>query len=33
MLTEVSSIEWELINMSEQEKDLIHRMYTLVGDR
>ncbi|KAG2720532.1 hypothetical protein I3760_02G039900 [Carya illinoinensis] len=30
---EVSSIEWEFINMSEQEEDLIHRMYKLVGDR
>ncbi|KAL8142485.1 hypothetical protein V2J09_015517 [Rumex salicifolius] len=30
---EVSSIEWEAINMSEQEHDLVCRMYTLVGDR
>ncbi|KAM7274616.1 hypothetical protein ACFE04_016482 [Oxalis oulophora] len=30
---EVSSIEWEFINMSEQEEDLISRMYKLVGDR
>ncbi|PRQ58418.1 putative transcription factor MYB-HB-like family [Rosa chinensis] len=30
---EVSSIEWEFINMSEQEEDLICRMYKLVGDR
>ncbi|CBI22545.3 hypothetical protein AAG906_008871 [Vitis piasezkii] len=30
---EVSSIEWEFINMSEQEEDLIYRMYRLVGDR
>ncbi|KAK8588059.1 hypothetical protein V6N13_087009 [Hibiscus sabdariffa] len=30
---EVSSIEWEFINMSEQEEDLIYRMYKLVGDR
>ncbi|CAB4300583.1 unnamed protein product [Prunus armeniaca] len=29
---EVSSIEWEFINMSEQEEDLICRMYKLVGD-
>ncbi|KAK8500380.1 hypothetical protein V6N13_028075 [Hibiscus sabdariffa] len=29
---EVSSIEWEFINMSEQEEDLIFRMYKLVGD-
>ncbi|KAF7826161.1 putative WRKY transcription factor 53 [Senna tora] len=30
---EVSSIEWEIINISEEEEDLIHRMYKLVGDR
>ncbi|EEF39090.1 transcription factor TRY [Ricinus communis] len=30
---EVSSIEWEFINMSEQEEDIIYRMYKLVGDR
>ncbi|KAJ9188246.1 hypothetical protein P3X46_003618 [Hevea brasiliensis] len=30
---EVSSTEWEFINMSEQEEDLIYRMYKLVGDR
>ncbi|KAI8025274.1 Transcription factor CPC [Camellia lanceoleosa] len=30
---EVSSIEWEFINMSEQEEDLIRRMYKLVGNR
>ncbi|KAL4312772.1 hypothetical protein GQ457_01G055110 [Hibiscus cannabinus] len=30
---EVSSIEWEFINMSEQEEDLIFRMYKLVGDK
>ncbi|KAJ9164273.1 hypothetical protein P3X46_023872 [Hevea brasiliensis] len=30
---EVSSIEWEFINMSEQEADLIYRMYSLVGER
>ncbi|XP_052170908.1 MYB-like transcription factor ETC1 [Diospyros lotus] len=30
---EVSSIEWESINMTEQEEDLICRMYKLVGDR
>ncbi|KAK4266970.1 hypothetical protein QN277_023824 [Acacia crassicarpa] len=30
---EVSSIEWDFINMSEQEEDLIYRMYKLVGDR
>ena len=32
-LAEVSSFEWEFINMSEQEEDLIFRMYKLVGDR
>ncbi|XP_043693004.1 transcription factor TRY-like isoform X2 [Telopea speciosissima] len=31
--SEVSSIEWEFINMTEQEEDLIYRMYRLVGDR
>ncbi|KAL9252490.1 Transcription factor TRY-like protein [Drosera capensis] len=30
---EVSSIEWEAISMTEQEEDLIYRMYGLVGDR
>ena len=30
---EVSSTEWELINLSEQEEDLVYRMYRLVGDR
>ncbi|KAG5231447.1 MYB transcription factor [Salix suchowensis] len=30
-LAEVSSIEWEFINMSEQEEDLIYRMHKLVG--
>ncbi|XP_074558219.1 transcription factor CPC-like [Curcuma longa] len=30
---EVSSIEWEFVDMSEEEEDLIHRMYRLVGDR
>lgn len=32
-IEEVSSVEWEFINMSEDEEDLIHRMYRLVGDR
>ncbi|PRQ17454.1 hypothetical protein RchiOBHm_Chr7g0195181 [Rosa chinensis] len=32
-LAEVSSMDCELINMSEQEKDLINRMYRMVGDR
>ncbi|XP_019082551.1 PREDICTED: MYB-like transcription factor TCL1 [Camelina sativa] len=30
---EVSSMEWEFINMTEQEEDLIFRMYKLVRDR
>ncbi|KAF8104715.1 hypothetical protein N665_0170s0086 [Sinapis alba] len=30
---EVSSIEWEAVKMSEEEEDLIFRMYKLVGDR
>ncbi|KAL6177390.1 hypothetical protein ACLB2K_048916 [Fragaria x ananassa] len=30
---EVSSMEWKLVKMSEQEKDLINRMHRLVGDR
>ncbi|GKV53095.1 hypothetical protein SLEP1_g59642 [Rubroshorea leprosula] len=30
---EVSSAEWEFINMNEQEEDLIYRMYRLVGER
>ncbi|KAK1276422.1 Transcription factor TRY [Acorus gramineus] len=30
---EVNSNEWEVINMTEQEEDLIYRMYKLVGDR
>ncbi|KAI3929059.1 hypothetical protein MKW92_038888 [Papaver armeniacum] len=30
---EVSSIEWEVVTMSEQEEDLIYRMHKLVGDR
>ncbi|XP_024026941.1 MYB-like transcription factor ETC3 [Morus notabilis] len=30
---EVSSIEWEFIKMTEQEDDLINRMYRRVGDR
>ncbi|XP_073116513.1 transcription factor TRY-like isoform X2 [Elaeis guineensis] len=31
--SEVSSIEWQFINMTEQEEDLVYRMYRLVGDR
>ncbi|KAL5568315.1 hypothetical protein UlMin_024890 [Ulmus minor] len=30
---EVSSKRWEFISMSEQEEDLICRMYKLVGQR
>ncbi|XP_010053110.2 transcription factor TRY-like [Eucalyptus grandis] len=30
---EVSSIEWDVITLTEQEEDLIYRMYRLVGDR
>ncbi|KAJ8506002.1 hypothetical protein OPV22_006888 [Ensete ventricosum] len=30
---EVSSTEWEFIDMSEEEVDIICRMYKLVGDR
>ncbi|XP_030549639.1 transcription factor TRY-like [Rhodamnia argentea] len=30
---EVSSIEWEAVKMTEQEEDLIYRMYRLVGNR
>lgn len=30
---EIISIEWEFIHMSEQEEDLIYRMYKLVGER
>ncbi|XP_021284655.1 transcription factor CPC-like isoform X1 [Herrania umbratica] len=30
---EVSSIEWEFIKMTEQEEDLVYRIYRLVGDR
>ncbi|KAF5947562.1 hypothetical protein HYC85_013519 [Camellia sinensis] len=29
---EVSSKEWDFRNMTEQEEDLIYRMYTLVGE-
>ncbi|KAG5061547.1 hypothetical protein JHK87_002576 [Glycine soja] len=31
--SEVSSNEWKVIHMSEQEEDLIRRMYKLVGDK
>ncbi|XP_074591632.1 transcription factor CPC-like [Curcuma longa] len=30
---EVNSVEWQSISMTEQEEDLICRMYRLVGDR
>ncbi|KAF8008465.1 hypothetical protein BT93_K2208 [Corymbia citriodora subsp. variegata] len=30
---EVSSTEWEDINMTEQEEDLIRRMHRLVGEK
>lgn len=31
--SEVSSKEWKFISMSEQEEDIINRMYKLVGPR
>ncbi|XP_010413367.1 PREDICTED: transcription factor CPC-like [Camelina sativa] len=30
---QVTSIEWKAVTMSEEEEDLIFRMYKLVGDR
>ncbi|KAL8554146.1 hypothetical protein ACS0TY_002389 [Phlomoides rotata] len=30
---EVSSIEWEFIDMTDQEQDIITRMHNLVGDK
>ncbi|PIA38325.1 hypothetical protein AQUCO_02800182v1 [Aquilegia coerulea] len=30
---EVSSIEWKSISLTEQEEDLLRRMYKLVGNR
>ncbi|XP_030936090.1 transcription factor TRY [Quercus lobata] len=30
---EVSSTKWEVICMTEQEEDLVYRMYRLVGQR
>uniref|UniRef100_A0A0D3A754 Uncharacterized protein n=1 Tax=Brassica oleracea var. oleracea TaxID=109376 RepID=A0A0D3A754_BRAOL len=30
---EVCSVKWDFIKMSQQEEDLILRMYRLVGDR
>ncbi|KAJ4748890.1 Myb family transcription factor [Rhynchospora pubera] len=32
-LQEVTSIKWEKIDMTDQEEDIIYRMYRLVGDR
>jgi len=29
----VSSLEWEVVNMSQEEEDLVSRMHKLVGDR
>ncbi|KAJ0250057.1 MYB-like transcription factor ETC3 [Hirschfeldia incana] len=31
--TEVSSLEWQAVNMNPEEEDLICRMHKLVGDR
>ncbi|KAG7558031.1 SANT/Myb domain [Arabidopsis suecica] len=30
---EVSSLEWEVVSMSQEEEDLVCRMHKLVGDR
>ncbi|KAI3449257.1 hypothetical protein Pfo_005922 [Paulownia fortunei] len=30
---EVSSIEWEFIDMTQEEEDIINRMHKLVGDK
>ncbi|XP_078428219.1 transcription factor TRY-like [Wolffia australiana] len=30
---EVSSIEWEFVDLTEQEEDLVCRMHRLVGER
>ncbi|KAF3567774.1 hypothetical protein DY000_02010779 [Brassica cretica] len=30
---EVSSLEWEAVNMNQEEEDLIYRMHKLVGNR
>lgn len=29
----MSSLEWEVVNMSQEEEDLVCRMHKLVGDR
>ncbi|XP_010427848.1 PREDICTED: MYB-like transcription factor ETC3 isoform X2 [Camelina sativa] len=31
--SEVSSLEWEIVNMNQEEEDLVCRMHKLVGDR
>ncbi|XP_008810823.1 transcription factor TRY-like [Phoenix dactylifera] len=33
VVAEVGSIELGFINLSEQEEDLVYKMYSLVGDR
>ncbi|KAF8107133.1 hypothetical protein N665_0126s0051 [Sinapis alba] len=30
---EVSSLEWEAVNMNQEEEDLVCRMHKLVGNR
>ncbi|CAH8351094.1 unnamed protein product [Eruca vesicaria subsp. sativa] len=30
---EVSSLEWEAVNMNQEEEDLVRRMHKLVGNR
>ncbi|CAA6665874.1 unnamed protein product [Spirodela intermedia] len=30
---EVSSTEWEFVDLTDQEEDLVYRMHRLVGDR
>ncbi|CAH8362968.1 unnamed protein product [Eruca vesicaria subsp. sativa] len=30
---EVSSLEWQAVNMNQEEEDLVCRMHKLVGDR
>ncbi|CAN8295959.1 unnamed protein product [Cochlearia groenlandica] len=32
-VTEVSSLEWEQVAMTQEEEDLIYRMYNLLGPR
>ncbi|XP_048632098.1 MYB-like transcription factor ETC3 isoform X2 [Brassica napus] len=31
--SEVSSLEWQAVNMNQEEEDLVRRMHKLVGDR